>query len=167
MLSAEGKYYKTAWRRDPNFVGFVIDAGVHIAHMVRDFFGMPVVTGKQHAHFNPLARPIDTAIATLRFKSGALGIWKSCFGAKPSAEIPMLQVYGSLGSVQIFHDYSIWHDLKGKTERFDSKKTGFYGQFLHFADVATGRSKLRFQPSDALLDLELIEKIARQAPGSR
>src|SRR6185295_14259503 len=42
LTTPDNKYAKTAWRKRPRHIGgFVADAGVHIANIVRETFGMP------------------------------------------------------------------------------------------------------------------------------
>lgn len=156
------KYFQTPWRQNPKFVGgFVVDAGVHFANIVREMFGMPAEVKNFKAQFDPLLKPIDTAVAALKFKNGALGVWRSCFSAISAAKPPMVKVYGAKGTLEVHDQHAIFYTRKGTARRFDSKHNGFYHQFEHFADAVVRGKKLKFKPQQALADLEFMERIVK------
>jgi predicted dehydrogenase len=156
------KYFKTSWRQKPRHVGgFVVDAGIHIGDVLREICGMPVEVKNFSAQFDPALIPIDSAVAAMKFKSGALGIWRSCFSAKLNSEIPMLRAYGSKGTLEIYRERLVFIPLNGRETRLSSKHDGFYEQFTHFAEAVTQGKKLKFTPPQALQDLELMEMIVK------
>jgi predicted dehydrogenase len=165
LTTPDNKYAKTVWRKRPKHLGgFVADAGVHVANIVRESFGMPRNIRNLTALQNPRLPPLDTAVAVFSLESGALGVWRSCFSTRTSAEIPMLRVHGSRANLEIYYGRSelVVHGRKPVVK--SSRENGFYHEFLHFASAVVGREKLRFEPRAALADLELMARIVRPTP---
>ncbi len=158
----DNKYAKTAWRKRPKHVGgALVDAGVHVANIVRETFGMPKAVRNLTALRVPRLAPLDTATAAFSLENGAIGVWKSCFSVRVLGEVPMLRVYGSRANLEIYYGRSVLtvHDRKPIVAT--SPENGFYHEFLHFARVVVGGDKLRFEPRQALGDLELMARIVR------
>ena len=108
LTTPDNKYARTAWRKRPKHLGgFVADAGVHLANILRETFGMPARVRNLTALHDPRLPPIDTAVATFVLPNGALGVWKSCFSARASAEVPLVRVYGSRANLEIFWGRSV------------------------------------------------------------
>src|SRR6185295_6195281 len=103
----------------------------------------------------------DTAVAVFELENGALGVWKSCFSVRTPAEVPMLRVFGTRATLEIYYGRSLLvvHDKKPVVAT--SRENGFYHELSHFAAAVVGREKLRFEPRAALLDLELMARIVR------
>jgi predicted dehydrogenase len=160
MMDRKNPFFNTAWRQQPKHIGgFVADAGVHMAHALRRVMGMPDVVKNLTAQFEPSLPPIDTAIAVLRFPSGALGTWTSCFSAHYQG--PMLRVYGSKASAELGWSHALLRTGAGKETRFETPVNSFEAQFKHFADVVKKGVPVAYTPEDALLDLTLIDRIVR------
>jgi predicted dehydrogenase len=159
-MDRKNPYFQTAWRQAPQHVGgFLVDGGVHLAHALRRVMGMPEVTKNLTAQFDPALPPLDTAVAVLRFPSGALGTWTSCFSAHYSG--PMLRVFGSKGTAELFWNHVVLRSAKGKETLFRTEVDSFDAQFSHFRDVVKKGAPLAYTPDEALLDLTLIENIVR------
>jgi predicted dehydrogenase len=157
---ASNPYFHTAWRTRPRFVGgFVLDAGVHLAHLVRRFAGFPVELRGLAAQFSPDLPPMDTAVAVLRFSNGALGTWLSSFSS--AAGGPMLTLRGSLGSLELHPDHALLIPRRGRPRGFRSKDDSFSLQFGHFAGVVLDGRRSAYTAEDALLDLALMESVVR------
>lgn len=157
-MDKSNPYFNTAWREKPRHVGgFVSDGGVHIANVVRRCFGMPTQLRGLIASFDPKLPPIDTAVATMRFESGALGTWTTCFSARYDG--PFLRVYGSRANVEMSWDRATMRDANGKETVCVSKRNSFGLEFEHFADVVLHGKTLAMTPEDALLDLTLVEAL--------
>ncbi len=153
-------YFHTAWRRKPKFVGgFITDGGVHLAHVVRQCVGMPIVVKNRTACFDKSLLPIDSAVAALEFEGGLLGTWTSCFSAPYSG--PMLRVFGAKGCAELNWDSAVMLDLKGKRTVYQATVDSFYAQFDHFVDVVCKGSGVAVTPEDALQDLAFIESIVK------
>jgi predicted dehydrogenase len=163
FMDAENPYFHTGWRAQPGHVGgFVVDAGVHLAHVVRRCFGAPTVVKNLTASYDPALPPLDTALALLRFQSGALGTWTSSFSTHYVG--PMLRVFGERATAELFYDHLVVFDRKQREKRYDAEKSSFVAEFEHFADAVLRRRPLAVSPSDALADLTLVEAVARQTP---
>ncbi len=159
LMNARNAYFHTAWRTQPKFVGgFVVDGGVHLAHVVRRCFGMPEVGPPLTASFEKSLPPLDTVVATLQFPSGALGTWTSCFAAHPTG--PLLRVYGEKATAELFGGHLDLY-LGGKKTSYPVKIDSFHAQFEHFADVVQRGKPLLVTPEMALQDLELMETLVR------
>jgi predicted dehydrogenase len=162
LTTSDNKYAKTSWRKRPKHLGgFVADAGVHLANIVRETFGMPRNVRNLTALANPALVPLDTAVATFALENGALGVWKSCFSVRTSGESPMLRVYGSRANLDVYFARSVLTPHGRKPVTVTSKENGFYHELLHFADAVVRGKKLRFSPGAALADLELVARVVR------
>ena len=157
----DNPYVQTAWRRDPRFVGgFVVDAGVHLAHIVRRYLGYPVELKSLNAQFNPSLKPLDTSLGVLRFGSGAVGSWISCFAAE-GGHAPMLSLRGSRADLHIHRDHAVLAAHVGKPRIYKAPHDSFYGQFLNFADAVTTNAPLAYRPDEALADLALMQSLVQ------
>src|SRR5512133_32712 len=153
-------YFSTSWRQAPAHVGgFILDAGVHVAHVVRRCLGMPSATRGFVAAYDPKLPPMDTAVAALRFRGGVVGTWTSCFSVNGDA--PLLKLYGERANAELYWDRAVLWD-KGKKERvYPCKRNSFSAEIEHFSDVVRRGAAPLVTPKDALLDLQLIESICR------
>jgi predicted dehydrogenase len=152
-------YFHTEWRAAPKHIGgFVLDAGVHLAHIVNRCFGAPRVIKARQGSFAPSLPPIDTAIALLEFESGALGTWTSCFTAR-DAGAPLVRVLGERATACLYYDRLEVVASSGKVRRFTSVADSFAAQLEHFADVVLRRTPMDVTPAAALDDLRLITKV--------
>jgi predicted dehydrogenase len=162
LSTPDNKYAKTAWRKRPKHVGgALVDAGVHVANLVRETFGMPIRVRNLTALQKPWLAPLDTALATLSFENGALGTWKSCFSVEVGREVPMLRAYGTRANLEVYYGRSVLSVHGRKPIEAKSPENGFYHEFLHFASAVVRGEKLRFTPRQALADLELMARIVR------
>lgn len=154
-------YFHTKWRQRPKHVGgFVTDGGVHVANVLRRCFGMPKVVSHLTSVFDPRLKPIDTAVAVLRFESGALGTWASAFSVHYRG--PMLRVHGAQATAELFYDHLIVRDREGRERKVPQERPSFVAEFEHFADVVQrGRPPL-VSPEEALEDLVLLEKLVKR-----
>jgi predicted dehydrogenase len=160
FMDAKNPYFHTPWRHQAKHVGgFVADAGVHMAHALRRLMGMPDVVKNLTAQFSPALPPIDTAVAVMKFPSGALGTWTSCFSAHYQG--PMLRIYGSNATAELYWAHALLRTGKGKETRFDTQVSSFEAQFSHFVEVVKKGVPVAYSPDDALADLTLIESIVR------
>jgi predicted dehydrogenase len=160
FMDAKNPYFHTSWRHQPKHVGgFVADGGVHMAHALRRVMGTPALIKNLTANFDPALAPIDTAVALLRFPSGALGTWTSCFSAHYHG--PMLRVYGSKATAELGWSHAVLRTPAGKETRFETKVDSFEAQFRHFCDVVKKGVPVAYTPAAALEDLTLIEAIVR------
>lgn len=158
-MDRENPYFHTAWRAKPRFEGgFLVDGGVHVAHVVNRCFGAPLVTSALQANFEPTLHPMDTAVALLRFQSGALGTWTSCFTVR-DRQAPLLRVLGETANAALYYDRLEVTTAKGKTTTTPAGRDSFAAQFAHFADVVQSGKSLDVTPEQALTDLRLITAV--------
>jgi predicted dehydrogenase len=159
-MDSHNPYFHTDWRHKPSFVGgFVVDGGVHLAHVVRLCAGMPVHVESRTARFDPALAPLDTAVALLEFSGGVLGTWTSCFAGHYHGAI--LRISGSRGYAEIDWNRATLYDARGKQTVFESSVNSFYAQFAHFADVVNQGILPQVTPQEALQDLVLMESIVK------
>ena len=157
-LDRRNPYVRTAWRERPRHIGgFVGDAGVHIAHIVRRLFGMPVELKGLTAAFDETLPPIDTAVAVLRFTGGAVGTWTSCFTARD--EGPLVRVLGSRANAELHRDRAVLRAASGRETVFRSGVDSYEAELRHFADVVLDGAPPAVTPADALADLTLIAAV--------
>ncbi len=157
-MDRRNPYFATAWRARPRHIGgFVFDGGVHIAHVVRRLFGMPVELRCLTAAFARDLPPIDTAVAVLRFPGGAVGTWTSCFSARDPG--PLLRVLGSRGNAELHRDRVVRRTAGGRETTYRSGVDSYEAQLRHFADVVLDGVPPAVTPADGLADLTLIASI--------
>lgn len=158
-MDKKNPYFQTSWRQSPAHVGgFVLDAGVHLANVVRRCFGMPTAIRGFVAAYDPRLPPMDTVVASMQFPGGAVGTWTSCFSVPGDA--PLLRVYGERANAELHWDRAVlW---VGKKERvYPCKQNSFRAEIENFANVVRNGAKPRVTAHDALLDLQMIESICR------
>jgi predicted dehydrogenase len=159
-MDHKNPYFHTRWRREPNFVGgFVVDGGVHVAHILGQCVGRPLRVVSRTRRFDPTLGPMDSAVALLEFPDSVLGTWTSCFAGHYRG--PVLRLSGSHGYAELDYSRVILVDRAGKTTVFESKADSFAAQFSHFADVVLHGATPRVTPQEALADLALLETITR------
>jgi predicted dehydrogenase len=162
-MDSKNRYFNTAWRHQAGFDGgFIADGGVHLANVVRSCFGLPESVQSVTAHFDRKLPAPDTAMAALRFESGALGTWTSCFCARYAG--PMLRVYGSKANAELYYGEVRFETGSGKKSRYVAPIDSFSAEFSHFADVVQKGEPLAFTPADALDDLRLIDSLLHSSP---
>jgi predicted dehydrogenase len=158
VLDEKVPFFHTSWRTAPKFKGgFVLDAGVHLAHVIRHFLGSPVSVRGLTAQFNPSLPPLDTALAVMRFQSGALGLWRSCFAVRHQG--PMIKLYGSKADLEIYEHEAVLAGAKGKRQVFKAQRSSFALQFEHFADVVLKGARPKVTPQETLADLKFMQQI--------
>lgn len=157
-MNEKNPYFNTAWRANPAHVGgFIVDGGVHVAHVVRRCFGMPKSVRGLVGAFDERLPPIDTAVSVMRFESGALGTWTSCFCAEYDG--PLLRVFGNRANAELGWDSVTLKPFSGAEKTVKSRANSFSVQFGHFADVVLRGKPVRVTPKDALADLSMMEEL--------
>lgn len=160
VMDAAQPWFHTTWRQTPaHRGGYVTDAGVHLAHVLRTCVGDPVTIRSLTAQQSPDLPPLDTLTAAMSFESGALGTWTSCFAARPDG--PRLRISGSTADATFHADHAELVTHRGRVTRAELRENSFTAQFRHFADVVlTGATPL-VTPAETLADLELLERLLR------
>ena len=160
VMDASQPWFHTSWRNQPAHVGgFVADAGVHLAHVLRGCVGDPIEVRGLSALQDPSLPPVDTVSAALRFESGALGTWTSCFSARQQG--PLLRLYGTKADAAWDGDHVELVTASGKVTRAELKENSFTTQFRHFADVVVKGATPEVTPEQTLGDLVLMERLVK------
>jgi predicted dehydrogenase len=160
VMDAKNPYFHTPWRKKPGHDGgFIADAGVHVACALRRALGAPVRIENLTAQFERSLPPLDTAVAALRFPSGALGTWRSCFSAHRDG--PMLNLYGSRANAELYYDRAVLIPHSGKGLTFSPRTNSFEAEFRHFADMVLRGKPAAYTPEEALVDLGIMERIVK------
>jgi predicted dehydrogenase len=153
-------WFHTSWRHQPAHVGgFVVDAGVHLAHVLREAVGDPVEVRGLQALQEPALSPVDTIAVAMRFESGALGTWSSCFSAPLDG--PKIRITGTKGVASWTPTEAELVSRRGAVTRSEPKEDSFTGQFRHFADVVVSGVEPQVTPADTLGDLALMERLVK------
>ncbi len=160
VMDSRQPWFHTSWRSDPAHVGgFVVDAGVHLAHVLRMAVGEPVEVRGLSTLQVPELSPVDTISVALRFANGALGTWSSCFSAP--LEGPKIRIVGSAGVASFYLDHAVLVTTRGTQTRAELQEDSFTGQFRHFADVVVSGKTPQVTPADTLADLALMERMVK------
>jgi predicted dehydrogenase len=163
-LGQENPYYHTAWRKHPAHLGgYLSDAGVHHAAVLRMLLGNVKTVSGQVTLFRPDLAPADTLSATLCFESGALGTYAVTY-ALPGPRTA-LEVAGPAGLLQVSrYRVDLWQqDRVVRSWDEPSPDDGAVAMYRDFArTVRTGEPSLS-SPEDATEDLRLIAAILRSS----
>lgn len=160
LMEPSNPYFHSAWRKSPRFVGgFVVDAGVHLANVLRRSFGLPVEIRRIRAAFNPELPPLDTVVAALRFASGAVGTWTSCYAAVHQG--PFISVHGSKANVDLFWHQAVLTPHRGKPRVVPAGPDTQLLQFRHFAQAVVLDQPLALSPAEALADLAFVQGLVQ------
>jgi predicted dehydrogenase len=160
VMDARQPWFHTTWRQDPAHVGgFVADAGVHLAHVLRSCLGDPVEVRSVTSLQSPDLRPVDTLAASLRFASGAVASWTSSFTTTPSG--PELRIFGSKANATWDEEVAELTTHAGAVTRSELKENSFTAQFRHFADVVVSGATPLVTPEETLGDLVLLERMLK------
>lgn len=115
-----------AWRQDParGGGGSLMDMGGHCLDLLEMFFGPVCAVScftNRTVHDYPSE---DSAVATLQFANGALGVVDACFCVPDEASQNRLELYGSLGSV--LAQGTIGQSAQGEMTAFLQQGVGGY-----------------------------------------
>jgi predicted dehydrogenase len=167
-LGQENPYYQTDWRQHPvHLGGYLSDAGVHHAAVLRMLLGDIETVSGQVTLMRPDLAPADTLSATLRFKSGVLGTYAVTY-ALPGPK-PALEVAGPEGVLLVWrYKVDLWQrDQLVRTWDEPSPTDGTMAMYQDFErSIRTGAPSLS-PPHEALEDLRLIALIMRSSESGR
>jgi predicted dehydrogenase len=167
-LGRENAYYQTAWRQQPvHLGGYLSDAGVHHAAVLRMLLGDVESVSGQVTLMRPDLAPADTLSATLRFKSGALGTYAVTY-ALPGPKTT-LEVAGPSGVLLVSrYKVDLWQpDQTVQSWDEPSPADGAAEMYMDFVRaIRTGAPSLS-PPDEALEDLRLIAAIMHSSENGR
>lgn len=161
-MNTSNKFYHTDWRRAGDFPGgFILDAGVHHAAVLRLLLGEIASVSAYVAQMNPDLPPADTLSAALRFDSGVLGTYSITFAASVS-ERTGVHVIGSQGSLQAFTDeLQVMRGSEMMITRF--RNDGIENELAAFAAAIRDGAAHRNPAAAALQDVAVIEAMLHAA----
>jgi predicted dehydrogenase len=162
-ITANSKYYHTAWRRNSSVPGgFIMDGGVHHVAALRLILGEIVQVSATTRQHSPDLPPADTVAATLAFANGVIGTYMATY-ATAAPWSPYLHISGTEGTLRVQRK-EIELTRGGNTERIET--AGFDGveqELLAFAAAIRHGAPHRNTPDEALSDLAVIEAILESA----
>jgi predicted dehydrogenase len=133
-------YGATAWRQKPVYRGgFVSDAGVHHAAVLRTFGGEIRTVQAVAKNVHPLIRAEDNLVACLEFESGAIGQYFTTYTAKAPTHTARLRIYGTEGSINITFGELEYFNPKisaaAETRRYPNFDNGFINEWRAFYEA--------------------------------
>ena len=155
-ISPQNKYYKTPWRRDNSFPGgFLLDGGVHDMAGLRTLMGEVDSLSAYVAQLRDDLPPADTLSATLRFASGAFGVFTKTFAAEgpwPS----FAHVIGDRGALRV-NTSQLEITAGGLTTTQSFEIDNVRAELADFARIVQEGKPMRSTPAEALRDVALLE----------
>ncbi|KAH7313847.1 hypothetical protein B0I35DRAFT_279392 [Stachybotrys elegans] len=166
LMKTDNKYYKTPWRTTPEYQGgFLLDGGVHFAAATRLFLSGDAnkpasVTALTHLS-QPHLPPIDTVMAVVRTRSGAVGTYQQSSGSLAGAF--EWDVAYERGRVQVKgQTVTVTPEGGEETVKQFERTSGVAEEVAAWAEaVAAGKPDPLQSPEEALRDLEFLEKMFR------
>lgn len=157
QMSAENKYYHTAWRRDESFRGgFLMDGGVHHAAGWRFLLGDVASVSATATQIRPDLPPADTLSAALQFESGLLASYAVTYAGRAPQDTT-LNIVGEKGALHVNRDVLTLMNEQGTQAFSYEDPDGIRQQFAAFAEsIVTGAPHLN-SPAETLKDVALIE----------
>ena len=155
-ISPQDKYYQTTWRRNNSFPGgFLLDGGVHNMAALRMIMGEVESLSAYATQVREDLPPADTLSATLRFESGAFGVFTKTFAAEgrwPS----FAHVLGDRGALRVnTGQLEITAGELTTTQSFEIDNV--HAELADFARIIQQGQPLRSAPAEALRDVALLE----------
>ncbi len=139
-------YGATAWWQKPPYRGgFVSDAGVHHAAVLRTFGGEVRTVQAVAKNVHPLIRAEDNIVASIEFVSGAIGQYFATYTAIAPTHSARLRIYGTKGSIAItFGEFEYFNpqiSAAAETRRYPNFDNGFTNEWRAFyAAVREGKA---------------------------
>jgi len=161
-ISPQDKYYQTTWRRDNSFPGgFLMDGGVHNMAAMRTIMGEVDSLSAFVTQVRPDLPPADTLSASLRFASGAFGVYTQTFAAHgPWASFA--HVIGDLGALRV-NPGLLEVTAGGLTTSQNFEIDNVQAELADFARVLQEGQPLRSTPAEALQDVAILEAMFESA----
>lgn len=163
-MDVRNPYARTKWRQHPRHLGgFLGDAGVHFAAVMRRAFGEPRKVTSRVLSLRPELPPVDTMFDLMEFPGGVTGHVAYSFSIDSDIGT-MWNVYGTKGKVQVVNDRVLL--TRGRTTReIRYPKTGsFEAMHRHYHAVLTARCRPRYTWRDGLKDLRLVHRMLGGLP---
>ncbi len=155
-ISTQDKYYQTAWRRDNSFPGgFLLDGGVHNIAAIRTIMGEVESLSAFVTQVRADLPPADSVSATLRFTSGAFGVFTRTFAAEgPWPDFA--HVIGDRGALRV-NPGQLEVTAGGLTTSQTFDMDNVQAELADFARIIQDGQPLRSTPAEALQDVAVLE----------
>jgi predicted dehydrogenase len=162
-MSPQDKYYHTPWRRANNFPGgLLLDKGVHNMAAMRTIMGEVESVCAFAAQWRDDLPPVDTLSATLRFESGAFGVFTiTVVAACPWGD--QLHVVGDEGALRIDANRLEVTAAGGKTSTQSFTGNNVLAELTEYAHAIQQGVKPVATPAEALQDVAIIEAMLESA----
>ncbi|KAF1814925.1 NAD(P)-binding protein [Eremomyces bilateralis CBS 781.70] len=165
MVPTDGKYYKTAWRKTPTYMGgFLLDGGVHFIAGTRLLLQPDNKIARVSSFSSQLQEhlaPLDTLDATVRCASGVTGTIAISFGTTFKGREYAIACEN--GTVEVgFDKVTVDRDGEVEVREFPGQGTGVKEEVLAFAKgIERGSLDDEQRPEEALRDLEVLEALLK------
>ncbi len=155
-LDPQNKYYQTAWRRDNSFPGgFILDGGVHDIAAMRTVMGEVASVSAYVTQVRDDLPPCDTVSATLRFDSGAFGVYTKTFvGTGPWDSFA--HVIGDRGALRV-NNRQLDVTSGGQTTSRSFALDNVQAELADFARCVARGQVRHSTPLEALQDVAILE----------
>ena len=161
-MTPQDKYYHTPWRRANNFpAGFMLDKGVHNMAAMRTIMGEVESVYAFVTQRHEDLPPADSLSATLRFESGAFGVFTMTVTA-PCPWGDHLHVVGAEGALRIDGN-RLEVTAGGKTTTQSFVGNSVETELAEFARAIQQGVKPAATPAQALQDVAVIEAMFESA----
>lgn len=163
-VTADVKYYHTAWRRAGDLQGgFLLDGGVHHIAALRMILG-EVESVQAFVTLNsPDLPPADTMAASMRFANGVLGVYVSSFAKAQHTASPLL-IVGTEGALRMQRGNSIELTRGDDTQTFTpAGSSGVRDELAAFLRTLVDGTPNRNAPEEALRDIAVVEAMLESA----
>ncbi len=155
-LNPDNQYYQTAWRRDNSFPGgFILDGGVHQMAAMRAIMGEVESVAAFTTQVRPDLPPADTLSATLRFQSGAFGIFSITFAAGVAGD-SQIQVVGDRGALKVSFD-RVELTTRDQTRSLTFAGDAVQAELSDFGRAVQRGGETSSPPREALRDVAVLE----------
>lgn len=166
MMKESNKYYQTAWRMKPEYQGgFLLDGGVHFTAALRKLLGEENAVKSLIAQTSLVSShlpPVDSINAVLKLKSGAVGSYIASVGTTMNTfefHIACEQGVVKAETSKVVVVKGIGEDATTE-EKVWERNTGVKNEVQAWAEgIASGKPNPEQSPTQALADLELLEKM--------
>ena len=165
-IRPQDKYYQTTWRRDNSFPGgFILDGGVHDIAAMRTMMGEVESVSAFVTQVREDLPPADSVSATVRFDSGAFGIFTKTFAAEGPWD-GFAHVIGDRGALRVNPEVlEITAGGLKTTQSFEIDNVK--AELADFARIVQEGKALRSTPEQALQDVAILEAMFDSARAGR
>jgi len=158
-MDVRNPYAQTVWRKKPEHLGgFLGDAGVHYAAVMRRAFGEPRAIQSRVLSLRREVPPVDTLFCQMDYDSGLTGQVAYSFSVD-AKEGQVWEVSGDRGSLCLTNDHLALRRAGHEKTVLYEKKNSFEMMYRHYYEVLTRGIRSRYSLMDAWLDLRLIHRM--------